>query len=373
MTEISAGLLPEGFRDRLPPQAEAAANLLRGLLDTVAGHGYARVSPPLVEFEQSLVTRLSSARPQDLLRFVDPVSSRTLALRPDITAQIGRIATTRMAHKARPLRLGYGGQVARVKGTQLNPDRESLQAGAELIGTDTVLAVREILLLALKSLQSLGATGLSVDFTMPGLVRELAQSIWPVAEEQRAALEDALDGKDVGGVRALALHNYEPLIDAAGPAPRALEKLRALKLGKNIDARLADIATLAEAAAPLAQVTLDPTERHSFAYQSWVGFSIYAQGVRDEVVRGGSYAIVHPDGHTEAAVGFSAYIDPLVDAGLGAHQRPRIFLGLGTPPAVGAELRAQGFITVAALAAGDSAQALDCTHIWDQNTAKPLG
>lgn len=373
MTDISAGLLPEGFRDRLPPQAEAAANLLRGLLDTVAAHGYARVSPPLVEFEQSLVTRLSSARPQDLLRFVDPVSSRTLALRPDITAQIGRIATTRMAHKARPLRLGYGGQVARVKGTQLNPDRESLQAGAELIGTDSVLAVREILLIALEALHHLGAKSLSVDFTMPGLVRELAEGAWPVAEDQRAALEDALDGKDVGGLRALGLQSYEPLIAAAGDAPRALEKLRALKLGKAIDARLADIATLAEAAAPFAQVTLDPTERHSFAYQSWIGFSIYAEGVRDDVVRGGSYAVVHPDGRTESAVGFSAYIDPLVDAGLGAVQRPRILLPLGTPAEIGADLRAQGFVTVAALDKATSPQDMDCTHMWDKDKAQPLG
>jgi len=296
-----------------------------------------------------------------------------LALRPDITAQIGRIATTRMAHKARPLRLGYGGQVARVKGTQLNPDRESLQAGAELIGTDSLLAVREILLLALEALQNLGARGLSVDFTMPGLVRELAQSVWPVAEDQRAALEDALDGKDVGGLNALGFGAYEPLIAAAGPAERALQTLRALKLGKNIDARLTDIAALAKAAAPFAQCTLDPTERHSFAYQSWVGFSIYAHGVRDEVVRGGSYAVVHPDGHTEAAVGFSAYIDPLVDAGLGSVQRPRILLPLGTGTDIGAHLRAQGFVTVAALDATTRPQALDCTHIWDKDKAQPLG
>src|SRR3546814_2901297 len=93
---ISKGLLPEGFRDRLPPQAEAAADLLRTLIDRVSAHGYERVSPPLVEFEASLVTRLSSARPQDLLRFVDPLSQRTLALRPDITAQVGDRKSTRL-------------------------------------------------------------------------------------------------------------------------------------------------------------------------------------------------------------------------------------------------------------------------------------
>src|SRR3546814_3455905 len=93
-------------------------------MDATAAHGYERVQPPLAEFEANLVGRLKSTRQQDLLRFVDPVSQRTLALRPDMTAQVGRIATTRMAGTARPLRLAYGGAVLKVRGTQLRPERE---------------------------------------------------------------------------------------------------------------------------------------------------------------------------------------------------------------------------------------------------------
>ena len=89
---IAPGLLPEGLADRLPPQAEASARLVREVLDSVARHGYRRVMPALAEFEETLVTRLQSARAEDLLRAVDPVSQRTLAIRPDITAQVARIA-----------------------------------------------------------------------------------------------------------------------------------------------------------------------------------------------------------------------------------------------------------------------------------------
>ncbi len=365
MTDISAGLLPEGFRDRLPPQAEAAANLLRRLLDSVAAHGYERVSPPLIEFEQSLVTRLSSAKPQDLLRFVDPISSRTLAFRPDITPQIGRIATTRMAHVLRPLRLAYGGQVARVKGTQLNPDRESLQAGAELIGTDSVAAVIEVLRLALDALADLGLGQLSVDLTMPGLIADLAAGAWPLDNGELSAVENMLDGKDIAGLRAVGGGRYEPLILAAGPADAAVARLRALDLGTAINQRLDDIAALAAAVAGRASVTLDPTERHSFGYQSWVGFSIYAPAVRGELGRGGAYAIVHPDNSTESAVGFSLYVDGLVDAGLGEVRHNRILLPLGTAEQVGRDLRAQGWITVNALEGASDPVSLRCTHIWN--------
>ena len=140
---IAPGLLPEGLRDRLPPQAEAASRLMHRVIVAIGRHGYERVSPPLVEFEEELIGRLKAARPQDLLRFVDPVSQRTLALRPDITAQVGRIAATRLGHRPRPLRLAYGGPVLKLRATQLRPERELIQAGAELIGSDTVAAVRE--------------------------------------------------------------------------------------------------------------------------------------------------------------------------------------------------------------------------------------
>src|SRR3546814_13725806 len=66
MTKIPPGLLPEGLSDRLPPQAEASARLVRHVLDTVASHGYQRIMPPLAEFEQDLVARLPSAGSQAL-------------------------------------------------------------------------------------------------------------------------------------------------------------------------------------------------------------------------------------------------------------------------------------------------------------------
>ena len=37
-------LLPPGFRDRLPPAAEAASQLVRRVVDAFAARGYERVS-----------------------------------------------------------------------------------------------------------------------------------------------------------------------------------------------------------------------------------------------------------------------------------------------------------------------------------------
>jgi ATP phosphoribosyltransferase regulatory subunit len=361
---ITQGLLPEGLRDRLPPQAEAAANLLRGLLDCVASHGYERVQPPLVEFEDSLIGRLGSARRQDLLRFIDPVSGANLALRHDMTGQVGRIAATRLAHYTRPLRLAYGGPVLRVRGDQLRPEREALQAGAELIGRDSVAAVAEVLRLAVEALHSAGLTGLTVDITLPEFVAELAAGPWPLEAMQLAEAQRLLDAKDVAGLRTLGATRYEALIDAAGPADAAFAKLRALGLGGRLAVMLDDAAAVV-ATLGGTPATLDPTERHGFEFQRWIGFSIFAAGVRGEVGRGGAYTIVHPDGHEEPAVGFSLYVDGLVDAGLGEVKHRRILLPLGTPAEVGATLRAEGWATVAALEPAPEPGAFRCTHVWN--------
>lgn len=359
---MTNGLLPEGLRDRLPPQAEAASALLRAVLDCVSAHGYDRVSPPLAEFEEELVGRLKSGRSRDLLRFVDPVSQRTLALRPDITAQIGRIATTRLAGAARPLRLSYGGSVLKLRATQLRPERELIQAGAELIGSDGVAAVIEIIRVAVEAFSSAGVTGITLDLTLPDLVDVLATGPWPIDPERIDMIKAALDAKDAGALTGADAKRFLPLITATGPLENALKSLRTLGIDALIGDRLAAIETIA-AAFPDVRITLDPTERHGFEYQSWIGFSLFGDGLMGEAGRGGSYTIMHGAGREEAAVGFSLYLDPLVDAGLMQRTAKRIFVPTGSDVAASAKLRREGWITISQISALCDPKSLGCSHI----------
>lgn len=369
---ITPGLLPEGLRDRLPPQAEAGSRLLHRVIVAIGRHGYLRVTPPLAEFEEGLVGRLKSARAQDLLRFVDPVSQRTLALRPDITAQVGRIAVTRMGHRARPLRLAYGGSVLKLRATQLRPERELTQAGAELIGTDSLAAVIEIISVAIEALKVAGVTGITVDLTLPDLVETLAAHAMPLAAGRIDEVRNMLDAKDAGGLSSLGAEAYLPFIAAAGPVAAALERLRAIDGAKALDTRLAAIEAIAAVLDGDVTLTLDPTERHGFEYQTWIGFSLFGHGLSGEIGRGGTYTILHPDGREEAAIGFSIFIDPLVDVGLGVAGRRQVFLPIGTGPAIAARLRDDDWTTIAALTESDNPAALGCTHILRGDVPQPL-
>lgn len=360
---IRSNLLPEGFHDALPPHAEAAARMERDVLGTLSAHGYDRVSPPLAEYEDVLTSRMTGASKRDLMRFVDPISQRTLAMRPDITIQIGRIAATSLAGIARPLRLSYSGQVLKLRSGQLHPERSQLQIGGELIGTDSVAAASEIMAVAVEALERAGVSGITVDFTMPDLVDILASGPLPLSDVQMDEVRRQLDMKDAGGLTAMGATGFLPLIEATGPFDDAMAKMRTFDSEGLLGSRLDGIAAIAKSIAGKAALTLDPTERHGFEYQSWLGFTLYADGFIGALGRGGSYEIERSGGENEKAVGFSLYPSPLIDAGFGAKSEELLFLPLGYDSDAAQKLRSEGWRTVASLSSYDEGKALGCTHI----------
>jgi len=363
MHDTDRDLLPEGLGDRLPEQAAAASQVRRGALDVFTAHGYLRVETPTIEFEKSMASRMAGVQPRRMFRFVDPVSLRTLALRSDITVQVGRIAATSLAQRPRPLRLCYAGQVLTIKGDGLDPARERLQLGAELIGSDSVAAAAEVVALAIEALERAGATGISIDFTLPDLVDALAAEALPLASSQVEAVRRELDAKDAGGLVDAGGAAYLPLLYAVGPFDQAIERLAAFDTGGALASRIQGLREIAARTAGRARVTLDPTERHGFEYQSWFGFMIYAQGVQGALGRGGTYRILGAAADGEPATGFSLYPDRLVELLAEASSEPdSLFLPLDHDPEIAARLRAIGWRTVAALSQSDDPTALGCSH-----------
>ncbi|NVD45852.1 ATP phosphoribosyltransferase regulatory subunit [Qipengyuania atrilutea] len=354
-------LLPEGLEDRLPREAAAATRAMRSVLGAMDAHGYDRVRPPLIEFEQSLSQRMQGVSTRRMVRFTDPASLRTLALRSDMTVQVGRISATSLAGAPRPLRLCYAGEVALLRADQLAPERQRLQMGAELIGSDSVAAASEIVRVALDALEQAGARAISVDFTLPDIVDVLAAEALPLKAEYVADVRRELDTKDAGGLAAIPGGDaYLPLLYATGPFGEAIEHLAELDAGGALASRIAGLREVASGIRERARLTLDPSERHGFEYQSWFGFTLYAENGRGALGRGGSYAIVGKD---EPAMGFSLYLDQLLDVlDEPAEEANKLFCPVGHDAERAAALRAEGWRTVAALSDSDDARALGCTH-----------
>jgi ATP phosphoribosyltransferase regulatory subunit len=372
---INRALLPAGLHDVLPREAAFEATIVEKLMAEFALNGFDRVKPPLIEFEASLLSGPGAAMATQTFRLMDPVSQRMLALRPDMTLQVARIATTRLANEPRPLRLSYGGQVLRVKGSQLRPERQFGQVGVELIGSLLPTADAEVVLLAYRALDSVGVKNISVDLNVPTLVPAVCRAL-DLPDDETARLRQALDRKDAAEVAAVggkAADLLASLMRASGPADRAVELLAALDLPAAADGdrqRLTEVVRLIRAGAPRLMLTVDPVEHRGFEYQTGISFTLFSRGVSGELGRGGRYraGAQKPGSQGEPATGFTLYLDTVLRAVPDPAPNPRVFLPVDTQDADGARLRSEGWVTVRALESFDEpaaeARRLHCTHIF---------
>ncbi len=362
----SRTLLPEGLRDVLAPDAGFESEVINRLKNSFAANGYTLVKPPLVEFEETLLSGVGKAMGARIFRMLDPVSHRMLGVRTDITTQIARIAATRLAGAPRPLRLMYAGQVLRVKGSQLEPERQFSQAGFELIGAEAGAADAEAILVVAEALQALGVEGVSIDLGLPTLVPAiLAAHKADDAERLRAALDhkDVAEIKAAGGSAGALL---TALVEASGPFEAAQARLSKVTLPAAAKAEWQGLVNVAEAvrkAAPNLALTVDAVENRGFEYHTGVTFSIFARGSQRELGRGGRYAL----GSAEPATGATFFVDALLSVVPRPAAARALFAPLGTPRSVVAAWQAKGWSVVAGLAKATDdameAKRLGCTHV----------
>lgn len=377
-------LLPAGLHDLLAPEASREAAAVETLMAAITARGFDRVKPPLVEFEETLRTGAGEALSREMFRLLDPVSQRMMCVRADMTLQVARIAAVRLAHLPRPLRLSYAGQVLRVNGTQLRPERQFGQVGAELIGSLRAEADAEVILTAAAAVGALGIDDVSVDLCLPTLVPELFES-FAIAEAQRRAFREALDHKDGGAVAAMGGPLAEllaRLIRISGQAETALPSLAALSLPPTAEAdraRLLAVGRILAAEAPRLLVTVDLVEWRGFEYQTGVSFTLFARDVRGELGRGGRYRSAFPGPAIggEPGTGFTLYTDTLLRAVQqkrpAATPRPRLFLPHGTDAALADQYRREGYVALCGLEPTDDiaaeARRLGCSHWLDAASA----
>ncbi len=373
----NAALLPSGFRDLLPPEAEAEAEAVSVIGGVFAAHGYERVEPPLLEFEDTLLSGSGAAVAEATFRMIDPDTHRTMGLRPDMTPQVARIAATRLAGAPRPLRLAYAGACVTLRRGQLTSDRQIPQAGIELIGVDRPEADAEIVAIGAEAIAAAGLARASFDLTMPPLAPTLIEAA-DVGIADREPLLHALDRKDVAAVRRLGgrmAGTLEGLLLAAGPASRALAALDAARLpeeARDLCRRLASTVAAIEARAPGVMLTIDPVEFRGWRYHTGVCMTVYVAGRHEELGRGGRYG---GGNGGEPACGLTLFPAALLRAAPVRARRPRVFLPSGTSPAIAQGLRREGFATVAGLDDAspiEEARRLGCTHVLLDGQAAAL-
>ena len=355
--DADKALLPAGFADLLPEEANLEATTQARLMQAFTMRGYERIKPPLLEFETGLLEGTGAAMSGQTFRLMDPISQRMMGLRADITPQVARVATSRLAHRPRPLRLCYTGDVLRVKGGQLRPEREFAQAGIELIGSSAPEADAEVITTAVETLAEIGVAGVAVDLGMPTLVPAVTIDL-EVPAEVAARLRIALDRKDAAATAETARRAgtaaerlLPALMAAVGPIEDALKRLEALDLGpagKVECQRLAAVAERVAARLPTTPITLDAVENRGFEYHTGAIFTLFARGVRGELGNGGRYLAGSGEA-AEPATGVTLFLDTLRRAVPMPEEPRRVLVPADADSTRLAALRAGGWVTTPAL------------------------
>jgi len=316
---------PQGTQDLLFEAARRLRRCEAALARVFEERGFAEVIPPSIESAEVFAESAGGAA--DALRAVDR-HGHLLALRADFTAQVARIAATRLSRMS-PLRLYYRGSVVRESGTESGVPRERLQAGCELVGEAGPEADAEMLALAAASLLALGIPPGAARIAV-GAVGYFSALIAAAGASPRLAraLTDAIDRKDLPGLTLLCTREVPPgkardalLMLAQPPRPQAeatalLTRAQQLAPGEAASSalqRLLAALDRLQARNLGAELEVDLGEVRGLGYYTGLVFNLYAAGAPRAVGGGGRYdTLLGRFGDPRPAVGFSLDLDALV-------------------------------------------------------------
>lgn len=194
--------LPRGVSDFLPEAAAKIGSIETSLLRVFELWGFRRVITPRLEYEDVLATGMGDELKGRTYRFDDRQSGRLLALPPDITPQIARIAATRMSALPLPHRISYSERVLRQTEIQAGHSREIFQTGVELIGLDSPEADAEMIVMAVEAMQVLGLDNFTIDLGQVEFCQGVFQASGLVGEPLKQ-MREAVSRKDSSAVTSL--------------------------------------------------------------------------------------------------------------------------------------------------------------------------
>ena len=313
-------LLPEYIHDMLPDEAERVESMRSALIELLRRSGYQLVSPPLLEYAESLLIdgedeKHLTGQPNDrelrTFKLIDQLSGRTLALRADITPQVARI-DAHLLNRQGVARLCYAGSVLHTIPAGLNRTRELLQIGAELYGHGGIESDLEIQQLMLQALALVGVENVHLDLGHVGVFSALVSHARIDASLERE-LFAALQNKD-----STTLHDLTAGLDA--PSRAAIRVLPTLYgechevLGRarhmlpplpKIVAALHDLQSVADRL-KAQSLGIDLADLRGYHYHSGMVFAAYHAGSHDAIAQGGRYdGLGRSFGRARAATGFS--------------------------------------------------------------------
>jgi len=303
-----------GLADAFGMRAKALRQLQWAILTLLETHHYDEVIPPLLERPESLQLGAGHFLSDQTLVLTDPAGAGLMALRPDITPQIARIAATRLCDQD-VLRLCYSGQVILARPDSCTGSRQQWQTGVELLGIATLEADIEVMQLAAHCMHQAGFVQPVIQVGHMQLLQSLIQgSEAQVSMEQWFALLQRRSPEDMQTTlqqTKLAAKQQQALLEmASGQADQTWIEHYQHQFDEGFAQAAAELLQLIQDIAPSLPSGLsiqpDAAVIPRFLYHTGMVFAGYAQGSAQALLHGGRYdAMMKKHGRDMPATGFS--------------------------------------------------------------------
>ncbi|MCG6928422.1 MAG: ATP phosphoribosyltransferase regulatory subunit [Acidobacteria bacterium] len=309
--------IPPGVQCFVGDEARRRRRIEETVLSIFEGWDYEEIIPPLFDYADVFAGEALSSKTYS---FVGRDGS-ILALRPDFTSLLAKIAAGRLRDRPPPIRLYYSGEVVRYEPPRAGRQSELFQMGLEHLGGESRAADAEVLTIAAECLEGLGAEGFVLALGHVGVFTGLLAGSG-IEGDRLEGLRERVEAKDARGVgRALAR------IDLAPGARGALERLTTLAGGLDVldeatqalagcpaaASAVAELRAVAEAvrAAGLgSRLAVDLGEVRGLDYYTGLVFRAFVPGLGFEVGGGGRYdTLLARFGRPLPAVGFMLGLD----------------------------------------------------------------
>ncbi len=313
---------PNGVNDVLPQECAVKKEIENTIWTVFASFGYKEVETPSFEYYDCYSGERGQITQETLYKFFDE-QGRILALRPDFTTSIARMAATKAAGETTPVRYMYTGSVYRAEHTEGVRNREITQSGIELIGSYSAKADAEVISAAMEAVTALGIEDFSMEIGQVGFFNGLVEQLG-LDEDTTEKLRASIDSKNSPSIK-----NIVKNLDIAEDIKQLMIDLPYLFGGADIIDR-ADVTGLnATSKAALDNlreiynlltlygfekyISLDLGMLQSIDYYTGSIFKCYTHGVGFPIAAGGRYDNLMGDfGEAKGAVGCAMGINRIM-------------------------------------------------------------
>ena len=289
---------PRGFRDVLFEEASERRAVAGAMGEAFVRAGYRFVETPVLEEYATLQAGAGAAMERSAFRMVD-LDGSLLALRPEMTLPIARLAASRLAAEPVPCRVCYLGEVFREQASLRGEARQFTQAGVELLGTNGPESDAEIVTVLVEALGAAGLADFTVGLGTVAVLRALidasggedawAREVLAAAHARNLVAIDRLAAAD--GVRPAVGEALRRVVRIGGGA-EAIEECREVAVGVGCADALVSLQrtwALLAAAGVAERVRVDFGILRSFDYYTGLIVEAYAPGLGLPLGGGGRY------------------------------------------------------------------------------------